>query len=67
MEFENAELEEENEKLAKKLKDLTLRLGIAEAGKIVVENLNDKTNFANLISNQGNLVEQLDLERRRAT
>ena len=32
----------------------------------MIENLDDKKNFANLISRQGTLVENLHLERRRA-
>ena len=37
-------------------------------GKVVlnIENLEDKSNFANLISRQGTLVENLELERKRA-
>ena len=42
------------------------QLLIARDGKIVVENLDDRKNFANLISRQGTLVENLELERRRA-
>jgi hypothetical protein len=34
-----------------------VNLAIAKAGKLVVENLEDRKNFANLIYNQGNLVE----------
>lgn len=66
LELENAELEDANQRLERKLKDLTARLASAEAGKILVENLEDHKNFANLISNQGNLVEQLKNEKRRA-
>ena len=51
LEFENAELEEKIEELEKKVKDQNLQLVLAKAGKIVVENLEDRSNFANLISN----------------
>ena len=59
LELENAQLEEENVKLEGQIKDLTARLASAEKGKILVENLEDKKNFANLISTQGTLMEQL--------
>ena len=42
------------------------QLLIARDGKIVVENLDDRKNFANLIARQGTLVENLELEKRRA-
>ena len=59
LEMQNAELEMLVEDLEKKNKELSVHLMAAKAGKIVVENLSDKTNFANLISAQGNLVEKL--------
>ena len=42
------------------------QLLIARDGKIVVENLDDRKNFANLIARQGTLVENLELQKRRA-
>ena len=55
------------EDLEKKCQQLEKQLAGTD-GKVVlnIENLEDKSNFANLISRQGTLVENLELERKRA-
>ena len=50
------------EDLEKRVRQLDEELAMARDGKVIVENLEDKTNFANLISRQATLMANLEQE-----
>ena len=54
------------EDLENRVRQLDAELLVARDGKVVVENLEDKTNFANLISRQADLMANLEQEQKRA-
>ena len=66
--MKNGDLEMEVGSLERKVTLLNEQLSAAKEGQVVVnvENLEDKSNFANLISRQGTLVENLNNEKKRA-
>ena len=60
--MQNAELEMQVEDLEKRVRQQDGELALARDGKVIVENLEDKTNFANLISRQATLMANLEQE-----